>query len=771
MAVAGAAGLGVAVGLIAWLIAPAASIGAATCSNEAVRAAQSATSLPDCRAYEMVSPLDKNGESINRNLSEDLFSTSGASSKGGAVAYGTRGSTSENGSGAPWGQYRSVRGATGWLTRGIDPPLDLDPDLTLNSPWIYSLSDDLSKTVVATNALLSPRASMLGGSRGLYLQDNDASTGKYQLLSDPFAALPADPDFSLFRHRFHFSGASKDMRHVVFNSWGRPLVPEAPQEDSSAVYEWTGGKVRLVSVLPDGTPVTGAHAFGGTTDSNNGGAETYPGDHLISDDGKRIFFTTNGALYVREAGTTTRLLSGSEREGDDPTVGRSANFEAAKADDGSLAVFTSGTQLTEGATATDAARDLYLWSAQPTDGKHLVDLTTGDPNGGGALNIAAASDDLSYVYFAATGDLAEGAVPGSVNLYLWHIGEGVRHVTALGPNDAAVWSVRRSEATGRFRDARISGDGTRLLFTSSASQTGYDTADHKQVFLYDSSTDEMECVSCSPISATSTGDAGLFPIEASAESLSPWSPARLTRNLSTDGRRVVFETTEALVSSDSNGSSDVYQWADGAVALISSGRDAGGAQFVDADAAGRDVFFTTRERLVAADRDNQVDVYDARVEGGFPVQQEMPCEGDTCQGARLQPPVLANLSSESLRGRGNVSPKPRAAFSLRRLSARQRAKLARGGSVVLSVRVNRAGRVSAIARAMLGKRVRTVVSASQRAKRAGTIELRLRLTRAARDHLEAAGSLRAVLRVRFAGTARLKALSLNLRARGSSNGR
>jgi hypothetical protein len=65
------------------------------------------------------------------------------------------------------------------------------------------------------------------------------------------------------------------------------------------------------------------------------------------------------------------------------------------------------------------------------------------------------------------------------------------------------------------------------------------------------------------------------------------------------------------------------------------------------DASGRNLFFTTADQLLALDGDTQEDVYDARVEGGFPTPQPVSCEGDGCQGASAAGPSFATAGSAS----------------------------------------------------------------------------------------------------------------------------
>src|SRR5208282_2833067 len=160
--------------------------------------------------------------------------------------------------------------------------------------------------------------------------------------------------------------------------------------------------------------------------------------------------------------------------------------------------------------------------------------------------------------------------------------------------------------------------------------------------------------------------------------------AFLTRNLSSEGNRVFFQTEEALVPEDTNNQLDVYEWKregagsceraspsysasdGGCLYLISTGQSDSPSYFGDASESGDNVFFFTRQSLVAQDQDLNVDVYDARVGGGIPAQNPSPppepCAGETCRGASEAPPVFGAPSSATIAGEGNlapVAPKPK----------------------------------------------------------------------------------------------------------------
>ncbi len=737
---------------------------------------------PPGRGYEMVSPLDKNGADVDRNLPADVTSTSGAAGSGDVVAYAAQGQFAGIESGTPQGQYRSVRTDAGWATRGITPPLDPSPVSDAVAAAIWGLSSDLSHALVGTNVLLTPNASLLGGSWGIYLQDNTGLAPSYQLVNLPPAPLsqepPPDPSGNSRKLRFSFSGATSDLRHIVFLSNNRQLTPEGP-DTGLGLYQWSDGQIDFVSELPGGGaapgPSLGARDFIG---------QYFPGDHAISEGGQRVYFTSNQAVYVHERGGTTTAVSVPERLGGPATPER-AEFQAASAADGSRALFTSSIPLAPGAKAAggdcqltnggspDACHDdLYLWDANAPASQHLTDLTTADDDGGGVVGIAAVSDDLSRVYFVAGGVLATGAQKGQANLYVWTPDQGIRLVAILGSGDGAVWNTERDVRGQQYRDARVSADGDRLLFTSHARLTAANPGGHKQVYLYDLPTSRLVCVSCREDGGVrrETHGCSTRPTSARAQ-----PSRRRERRIGCRGtcRRTASgsssKPTQELVGSDKNGKADVYMWSASGLNLISSGSSSEESEFIDASESGDDVFFTTRDQLVGADVDHQVDVYDARVRGGLPEQEQpLPCIADNCQPPQLPRPVLPSLGSQI--EAGDPPTFKRASFMVSRLSAKARRALAGGRRVSLTVRVNKRGRVVVRGTARIGKKTSTVMSAARRTRAAGKVRLSLRLSKAGRERLARAGALRVALRVRFSGVSEPTTLALTLE-RASKSGR
>ena len=238
---------------------------------------------------------------------------------------------------------------------------------------------------------------------------------------------------------------------------------------------------------------------------------------------------------------------------------------------------------------------------------------------------------------------------------------------------------------------------------------GYDNTDQEsgkpdaEVYRYSTETDEVACVSCNRSGARPRGrQLATFPIVF-------WAAARLPswensldplHPLSADGRRLFFESFEALVLADTNGKADVYQWeqagsgdcdakaasyvpaSGGCISLISSGKSPADSEFIDASTDGRDAFFTTEASLLPQDP-GSIDLYDARAGGGFPPPPPGPVE---CEGEACQPPSSApddpTPASAGFQGAGNLSEgaKPRCA----------KGKIARKGRCVAKKRHKRA---------------------------------------------------------------------------------
>jgi hypothetical protein len=147
-------------------------------------------------------------------------------------------------------------------------------------------------------------------------------------------------------------------------------------------------------------------------------------------------------------------------------------------------------------------------------------------------------------------------------------------------------------------------------------------------------------------------------------------PLHASNVLSDDGGRLFFNSFDALLPRDTNGAQDVYEWeaagmgsckegdADyfaqngGCLYLISSGESPSGSELREASPDGQDAFFTTASSLLPQDP-GSVDLYDARVDGGFPQPiLKAPCEGEACQSPP-PPPQFPTPASSTYNGPGN----------------------------------------------------------------------------------------------------------------------
>jgi hypothetical protein len=718
------------------------------CPNEAVREQQGSTRLPDCRAYEQVSPRDKNGGTIAAGL--------GARAEAGSVAFWSTSAFSRSAS-SVFANYRAQRTGEGWVTTALNPPTATRNPILMDQFYLMGLSADQSRALIETTYPVDP------GDQGSGIVIDPSDTyrfepdGSFTWLSQP----PQLPDLS--SGDAVFQAATDDLERVAFNS-AKPLAPEFPDVTSKQVYVRAGDVTRLVSLgldgrpLPDDAGIAGAGPGGSTAGSGSIVGGAYPTG--LSDDGETVWFSDGTyaperQLYVRVDAlgpdAATRHVSRSVVTGDE---GRNcqpqATFLVARRD-GSRAWFGCASQLTDDAPAGGG---LYSYD-RDDDTVRYVPGTEGADNG---LALAGADPHGDHVWFVTYARLSPDATGGMLNLYVLS-GDEVDFVFTLG--DTAVQEY----------DTAISPDG-RWLAIPDSMPLDPRTNGYGQIYLADADDPAAGpvCISCRPGGGDSEGMADF-----SNAGLAPFTGPNAVRPAGAlnDAGRVFFTSTDKLVPEDENGTADVYEYRDGELGLISTGRDPGGAVFAGASADATDVFLLTAEALTPQDDDNGIaDVYSARVDGGFLASSEPPvCQKD-CQGP-ADPPFTPNPpQSATFTGPGDVLdpiPPARATLRVAKLTTAQRRAWARSGRTTLTVRANRAGAVRATVTARIGRRAVRVATAARTLRRPGVAKLTVRLSKRARTQLARRGALKVTVTVRHARVSGTARAVLTLRAAAARN--
>lgn len=641
--------------------------------------------LPDERAYELVSPAQKSGGEVfpaEPNVNSCLEypeckpgatyqhfpmqatpDGSGVLYEGFAFAPGT-GAAIEN-------EYLATRSAGGWQSVNLTPPA-----LESKGAQGYKLFD----VGLTQGVLEQPDPPLVADAPpdypSLYLQPTSAPGTLISLLTNeppnhrPFNRAPGNGAGRLL---LALAGASADFSRVFFEAndaltEASETAPEAIDggENLNNLYEWRAGALRLVNVDPANTS-TAPGAVLGSGSLLGAGTTNIPVSvyaHAISEDGSRAFWTgADGKTFVRVDGAQTIEVEGPGNCKESVKVSERVCFLVATPD-GSRVLLSDGKiyQLNEAGDAYEVAADL-------TGGK------------GGFQGLVGQMDDLTHLYFVDTAVLSgedensEGdkAQAGKPNLYSWNNGPLAFVATLLAgeSGDEQSWEASPSQRMGE-----ASPDGGFVTFLSKAPLTGYDNVGPcrqssegpvqtpcNEVFLYDSAADELSCASCNPTGSAPLGNSILRLILNVKGSLP--QPRYLT-----DEGRLFFDSTDSLVAADTNhGVEDVYQFEPngvgtcqreaGCISLISAGREGVDSNFVAMDESGDNVFFTTRDRLVPADADQLMDLYDARVHGGFEGESQLPplpCQGEACQGSSPPAPQGPPPGSQSLEGPGNPKP-------------------------------------------------------------------------------------------------------------------
>jgi hypothetical protein len=641
--------------------------------------AMPSSSLLDGRAWEMVSPLDKQGASFHSDSGAQLNE---AAVNGAGITYAATASTEASPAGEPALEDVQILSrhdpAGGWSSRDIASPHEQSwfPQAGGFTEF-FAFSPDLSVGFVEPKG-----TTLLGGAseRTPYLRrqadcENPAAASECYL-----PLLTAEnvtsgekwggrPDISL--GYVSYAAATPDLRHVVLQS-KVPLTAEAKADGVRSctvlpgwcsVYEWSAGRLELIGVLPGepGTPVC------------------LLGISAISADGDRVVCGA-GHLYMQEAAAHRTVQLDVVQSGASGAGFAGPGFQGASSN-GSRVFFTDSQQLT---ADSRTAGDLYVFEANADTSPEagvVRDLTPASPSGEAAnvQSTPGVSSDGTVAYVIATGVLTEAAnqhgetaQSGQPNVYRIERAEAAGEVTWT-PSFIATISSEDPTAV-------VSADGRWLAFMSELPLTGYDNRDavsaqrDEEVFLYDAVSRRLVCASCNPTGARPHGAAVIQGRESGGVEVGRiYQP----RDLSASGR-VFFDSVDALAPQDVNGTSDVYEYEptgvgscttasasyspsqDGCIGLVSSGISSEESVFLDATEDGNDVFFLTSAKLVAGDTDNALDVYDAHVCGpGWecppPTVVTTPCTNTaSCQqAAEPQPSVFGASGTAAFSGAGD----------------------------------------------------------------------------------------------------------------------
>jgi len=563
-----------------------------TCEeNEAFRIGLSAL-LPDCRAYELVTPGDTNGRPPGGGFAGVYgFPTLRAAPDGNSATFTIEGGLipGSNGTGSFSGDsYLATRTGEGWIS-ALAGPLGEEVG-ALEKPAPGSVSPD------QTYAFWED-------TDGIFIHYPDGHSefvGKGTLGEAP---------------RVGANLITADASHIVFTSVAH-LEENAPPAKTAAVYDRPAeGPTQVVSLLPgDKAPEAGENA-------------SYLG---ASDDGEGIAFEIKDTIYLRlhkvetlEVAGPGSTFAGISADGKRVFYLEGGDLFAFDAEEEKAIPFSSSGDVTPVNVAEGGTRAYFVSPG----------VLTSEPN--------------------PNGEVAEKGEEGEENLYLSEGGGQFKFVGVVTKRDIegenpgtgqvnglGLWQEAVASGAPAIDPSRTTHTGTTLLFESRADLAEFESHRFAQVYRYDSEEGRLDCLSCSPTGITPTSNASLQSIAPQQFSPEPAGSHLKIANQSPGGARAFFQTAEPLVVGDTDGKLDVYEWegqgvggcktADGCTYLISGPHSSGPDYLYAMSRSGDDIFFRTSDQLLPRDIEATLSLYDARVGGGF---AEHNCEsGDCCTG-------------------------------------------------------------------------------------------------------------------------------------------
>ena len=629
------------------------------CPNAAVRQQTGGEFLPDCRAYELVSPENAGNVIFFPASSPSApYATNPARFAFGGGLGGVEGTEPTNSIGID--TYVATRTANGWVTHyiGIPGSQTLGTNDVVGDRSFDKFIDFKSNEGFGGVPQPISKAPYVWDFTDNFLERWPANVTSIPNGDSTIGAFQPSPDFS----------------HLAFSSNNVDFAPGGSTVEGGSAYDYdTSSKVtKLISIAEDGSNIVageGSFIEFPPINSTYGfpvpqGPDEYPG---VSTDGSHILMSTGAQceqFYGCPQGPTKLYMRVNDAVTYDVSRGHEVTY-VGMTEDGSKVFFTSSEQLTP--EDQDTSTDLYMWS----EATNSLTLISKGNNGAGNTDacdaswtsqcdvipvigaiktddsIAAESGDI-YFYSPEQLDASKGLADNE-NLYVYRGGE-VHFVASMTPGIACAHAAEEETcANGPLSRIQVSPDGDHTAFVTASHLSSYDNAGFQEMYTYEPSTEKIQCVSCIPNGDPPTGE-----VTASLDGLF----------MSNDGR-TFFYTPDALVPQDTNHLHDVYEFVEGRPQLITTGTGfedtqttpnqvrAAGLEGVSAD--GINVYFSTYETLVPQDHNGQfMKFYDARTDGGFPyVPPAPPCEAaDECHGAGSSPAGELTVASEADLGAG-----------------------------------------------------------------------------------------------------------------------
>jgi hypothetical protein len=603
------------------------------------------------RAWEQVSTPNAGGNRV--------IAVTGISDDGNRVTYAPLGGTPESTNGSDFNVLFAERTAGGWKTSAILPPRADAPGKNWMEP---AGAPDLSVLFSVNGGATAAEAG------GWLMRPHGGATKVFGVPNSQWA---------------QFAAVSNDASRVVSTLVGSqdPDHPTGPEAVN--LYDVTSGTPDLIGLMPGGT----VPDCGVATDALPSQLNLRREPHWVSADGGFAFFPSRGdscggqlQLYVHDLSAgESRLISGPPISG--PDCGGILIKSTPDA-----AFFWTQSRLDPKDAAVDscdgeANGDVYRYDLGTSARSCVTCVTPGVPanvyKGTSLTDIGikiGVAEDGSRVYFSSPQVLVPGAAPAAsdnLNAYRVDVASGdIAYVAHLGLGPTVGDAAAASNA--------LTSDGSVLIFKSADPSlnalNGLDNGGAEQFYRYDDDDRSLVCVSCpqdgdeprGPARGTPTGR--LVDGQQLGPNVTP---------LDEEGDVFVFNAPTALTPDDQNTAgaaqgpfvgTDVYEWRDGRLLLVTDGLTAwpdslfgeGAPRAAGVSRNGRDAFFIAPAQLTPDAVESYDRVYDARIGGGFsfPGGAQELCPLEVCQGAPKGAPQDALPGTAGFSGPGNVKPLP-----------------------------------------------------------------------------------------------------------------